>query len=56
MSWLRERTQLVTDNYEVFDPKGRPLLLLVRINRPAGRSPNCITQTWKLNFSADSAP
>lgn len=32
---LRELAQLVTDNYEAFDPKGRALLPLVRIYRPA---------------------
>lgn len=32
---LRELAQLVTDNYETFDPKGRALLPLVRIFRPA---------------------
>ena len=32
---LRDLAQLVTDNYESFDPKGRALLPLVRIYRPA---------------------
>jgi restriction system protein len=32
---LRELAQLVTDNYDNFDPRGRALLPLVRIYRPA---------------------
>lgn len=32
---LRDLAQLVTDNYDNFDPKGRALLPLVRIYRPA---------------------
>lgn len=32
---LQELAQLVTDNYDNFDPKGRALLPLVRIYRPA---------------------
>lgn len=32
---LRDLAQLVVDNYESFDPKGRALLPLVRIYRPA---------------------
>ncbi len=32
---LRDLAQLVTDNYDSFDPKGRALLPLVRLYRPA---------------------